>query len=32
MKADGIGYYYDSEFVHVDVRCGRIGAGIEWEG
>lgn len=30
--ADGIGVYYDSCFVHVDVRDGRVGAGYRWEG
>lgn len=30
--ADGVGRYYDSGFVHVDVRDGRIGAGYAWEG
>ena len=30
--ADGIGVYYDSCFVHVDVRDGRIGSQYRWEG
>ena len=30
--ADGIGFYYDSCFVHVDVRDGRIGEEYRWEG
>jgi uncharacterized protein YcbK (DUF882 family) len=29
--ADGVGRYYDSDFVHVDVRNGRVGADIEWD-
>jgi uncharacterized protein YcbK (DUF882 family) len=28
--ADGVGRYYDSGFVHADVRAGRIGSDIEW--
>ena len=30
--ADGVGRYYDSEFVHVDVRSGRIGDDYRWVG
>ena len=29
--ADGVGRYYDSDFVHVDVRNGRVGSDIEWD-
>ena len=29
--ADGVGRYYDSDFVHADVRSGRVGADIEWD-
>ena len=32
LGADGVGYYYSSEFVHVDVRYGRTWAGITWIG
>lgn len=28
--ADGVGRYYDSGFVHVDVREGRCSAGYAW--
>lgn len=30
LNADGVGRYYDSGFVHVDVRDGRVGAGYAW--
>lgn len=30
LGADGVGRYYDSDFVHVDVRDGRVGAGYAW--
>lgn len=30
--ADGVGRYYDDEFVHVDVRSGRIGDSYRWVG
>lgn len=29
--ADGVGRYYGSNFVHVDVRSGRIGETFRWE-
>jgi len=32
LNADGIGRYYTSGFVHVDVREGRTGAGYAWIG
>lgn len=32
LNADGVGRYYGSGFVHVDVRSGRCGAGYAWEG
>ena len=32
LPFDGIGVYYDSQFIHVDVRDGGIGAGYSWEG
>jgi len=32
LDADGIGRYYASNFVHVDVREGRTGAGYAWCG
>ena len=32
LGADGVGRYYDSEFVHVDVRSGRIGDNYRWVG
>ena len=30
LNADGVGRYYDSGFVHCDVRDGRTGAGYAW--
>lgn len=30
LNADGVGRYYNSDFVHVDVREGRVGAGYSW--
>ena len=30
--ADGVGKYYASQFVHVDVRSGKIGDTFRWEG
>ena len=30
LMADGVGRYYGDEFVHVDVRDGRVGAGYSW--
>lgn len=30
--ADGVGRYYSSGFVHVDVRAGRSSYGAAWEG
>jgi len=32
LNADGIGRYYASDMVHVDVREGRTGAGYAWIG
>ena len=32
LKADGVGRYFDNNFVHVDVRDGRIDAGYRWNG
>ncbi len=32
LGADGVGRYYDDNFVHVDVREGRTGAGYAWIG
>lgn len=32
LPFDGIGVYWNSEFIHVDVREGGIGAGYYWEG
>lgn len=29
---DGIGYYRDANFIHVDVRSGGVGARVSWEG
>lgn len=29
---DGIGYYRDAGFIHVDVRSGGVGARVTWEG
>ena len=31
LNADGVGRYYYQEFVHVDVRDGRVGAGYYWD-
>ena len=30
--ADGVGRYYDAQFVHVDVRSGKIGDEFRWVG
>lgn len=30
--ADGVGRYYDAQFVHVDVRAGKVGESYRWEG
>lgn len=30
LDADGVGRYYDSNFVHVDVRDGRVGGLARW--
>jgi len=30
LNADGVGRYFDDNFVHVDVRSGRIGDGFRW--
>lgn len=32
LPFDGIGYYRDGGFIHVDVRNGGVGAHITWEG
>ena len=31
LGADGVGRYYDAEFVHIDVRDGRTGTKYVWE-
>lgn len=31
LPFDGIGVYYDANFIHLDVRDGGIGAGYFWE-
>ena len=30
LKADGVGRYFDDNFVHVDVRDGRTDGGYRW--
>lgn len=30
--ADGVGRYYDAQFVHVDCRSGKIGDEFRWDG
>ena len=32
LGADGVGRYYSNDFVHVDVRDGRVGSGYAWNG
>ena len=32
LDFDGIGVYYDSDFIHLDVRDGGVKAGYYWEG
>lgn len=32
LPFDGIGVYRDSDFIHMDVRDGGVGAGYYWEG
>lgn len=31
LGADGVGRYYESCFVHIDVRAGRVGDTFRWE-
>ena len=30
LQADGVGRYYDDNFVHVDTRSGRVGGNFRW--
>lgn len=32
LGADGVGRYFNDQFVHTDTRSGRIGDGFRWEG
>ena len=32
LPFDGVGVYWDDEFIHVDVREGGVAAGYSWEG